>query len=96
MNEFTKALDAVVSAYDKSDENPAHKRIVNIEYVGTLCTTSSGTLELGDRYLDEVLAKLLKDKAAFKPFAGRVRLIVEEFSLSSGIPEEPEKEDEDK
>lgn len=92
MNEFTKALDAVVAAYDKS----AYKRIVDIEYIGTLCTTASGTLELGDRFMDEILTKLLKGKDAFKPFAGRVCLIVEEISMSSGIPAETEKEDEAK
>nr|DAW46048.1 MAG TPA: hypothetical protein [Ackermannviridae sp.] len=92
MNEFTKALDAVVAAYDK----PAYKRIVDIEYIGTLCTTASGTLELGDRFMDEILTKLLKGKDAFKPFAGRVRLIVDEISMSSGIPAETEKEDEAK
>ena len=92
MNEFTKALDAVVAAYDK----PEYKRIVDIEYIGTLCTTASGTLELGDRFMDEILTKLLKGKDAFKPFAGRVRLIVDEISMSSGIPAETEKEDEAK
>jgi hypothetical protein len=96
MNEFTKALDAVVAAYDKSNDKPAYKRLVDIEYIGTLYTTQNGTLELGDRYLDEILTKLIKDKDPFKPFAGRVRLIVEEISMSSGIPKEPEKEDEDK
>lgn len=94
MNEFTKALDAVVTAY--ASEKPAYKRIVDIEYIGTLCTTASGTLELGDRFMDEILTKLLKGKDAFKPFAGRVRLIVDEISMSSGIPAETEKEDEAK
>ena len=94
MNEFTKALDAIVAAY--GSETPAYKRIVDIEYIGTLCTTASGTLELGDRYLDEILTKLLKGKDAFKPFAGRVRLIVDEISMSSGIPSETEKEDDAK
>lgn len=93
MNEFTKALDAVVAA---CGEKPAYKRIVDIEYIGTLCTTASGTLELGDRFMDEILTKLLKGKDAFKPFAGRVRLIVDEISMSSGIPAETEKEDEAK
>lgn len=92
MNEFTKALDEAVATYDK----PTYKRIVNIEYIGTLCTTASGTLELGDRFMDEILTKLLKGKDAFKPFAGRVRLIVDEISMSSGIPSETEKEDEAK
>lgn len=96
MNVFTKALDAVVAAYDKINENRACKRLVDIEYIGTLYTTPTGTLELGDRYLDEILTKLIKDKDPFKPFAGRVRLIVDEISMSSGIPEEPEKEDETK
>ena len=72
------------------------KALVNLEYIGTLCTTGHGTLGIGNRYLDEILTKLLADKDPFKPFAGRVRLIVEEFSMSRGIPEEPEKEDEDK
>mgnify|MGYP004656202561 CR=1 FL=1 len=93
MNEFTKALDAVVTA---CGEKPAYKRIVDIEYIGTLCTTASGTLELGDRFMDEILTKMLKGKDAFKPFAGRVRLIVDEISMSSGIPAETEKEDEAK
>jgi hypothetical protein len=96
MNDFTKALDAVVAAYDKSSENPAYKRLVDIEYIGTLCTTSGGTLGLGDRYLDEILTKLLEGKDPFTPFAGRVLLIVEEISMSKGIPEDPEKEGEDK
>lgn len=96
MNDFTKALDAVVAAYDKSNENRTYKSLVDIEYIGTLYTTPTGTLELGDRYLDEILTKLIKGKDPFKPFAGRVRLIVEEISMSSGIPEEPEKEDEAK
>lgn len=96
MNDFTKALDAVVAAYDKSNENRAYKRLVDIEYIGTLYTTPTGTLELGDRYLDEILTKLIKGKDPFKPFAGRVRLIVDEISMSSGIPEESEKEDEEK
>lgn len=94
MNEFTKALDAIVAAY--GSETPAYKRIVDIEYIGTLCTTASGTLELGDRFMDEILTKLLKGKDAFKPFAGRVRLIVDEISMSSGIPAETEKEDDAK
>ncbi len=94
MNELTKALDAIVAAY--GSETPAYKRIVDIEYIGTLCTTASGTLELGDRFMDEILTKLLKGKDAFKPFAGRVRLIVDEISMSSGIPAETEKEDEAK
>lgn len=94
MNEFTKALDAIVTAC--GSDKPAYKRIVDIEYIGTLCTTASGTLELGDRFMDEILTKLLKGKDAFKPFAGRVRLIVDEISMSSGIPAETEKEDEAK
>lgn len=96
MNGFTEALDAVMAAYDKSSKNPAYNRIVDIEYIGTLYTTPTGTLELGNRYLDEILTKLIKGKDPFKPFAGRVRLIVEEISMSSGIPEDPEKEDEEK
>lgn len=75
---------------------PAHKRLADIEYIGVMYCTSCGDLNLGDRYMTNILKQLLADKAPFDSFAGRVRLIVEEVSMSRGIPEAPEKEDEEK
>ncbi len=68
----------------------------DIEYIGVMYCTSCGDLNLGDRYLTNILKQLLADKAPFDSFAGRVRLIVEEISMSSDIPMETEKEDEAK
>lgn len=93
MNEFKKSLDEVVDAFDKSGDQPAHKRIADIEYIGALSCTSCGDLELGDRYLTDILKQLLADKSPYKPFAGRVRFILEEISMSSGIPEKAEDEE---
>lgn len=96
MNEFKKSLDAVMAAFDNSGDQPVHKPIADIEYIGVMYCTSCGDLNLGDRYLTNILKQLLADKAPFDSFAGRVRLIVEEISMSSGIPMETEKEDEAK
>lgn len=93
MNELKKSLDAVVAAFDDSGDQPVHKSIADIEYIGVMSCTSCGDLNLGDRYLTDILKQLLANKAPFDSFAGRVRLIVEEISMSSGIPEFPEKED---
>lgn len=93
MNEFKKSLDAVVAAFDDSGDQPVYKPIADIEYIGVMSRTSGGDLNLGDRYLTNILKQLLANKASFDSFAGRVRLIVEEISMSSGIPEFPEKED---
>lgn len=96
MDEFKKSIYEVVDAFDKSGNQPEHKRLADIEYIGKLYYTSCGDLNLGDRYLTNILKQLLADKAPFDTFAGRVRLIVEEISMSLGIPEDPEKEDEAK
>lgn len=96
MNEFKKSLDAVMAAFDNSGDQPAHKPIADIEYIGVMYCTSCGDLNLGDRYLTNILKQLLADKAPFDSFAGHVRLIVEEISMSSGIPMETEKEAEAK
>lgn len=92
MNELKESLDAVVAAFDNSGDQPAHKPIADIEYIGVMYCTSCGDLNLGDRYLTDILKQLLADKAPFDSFAGRVRLIVEEYAQSSGIPAQPEKE----
>lgn len=93
MNELKKSLDAVMAAFDDSGDQPVNKPIADIEYIGVMSCTSGGDLNLGDRYLTNILKQLLANKAPFDSFAGRVRLIVEEISMSSGIPEFPEKED---
>ena len=81
-----------LAAAAKGSAIEQRKPLVNIEYIGTLSRSCSGNLELGDRYLNSILAQLLADKDPFKSFAGRVRLIVEEYAQSSGIPAQPEKE----
>nr|DAF94893.1 MAG TPA: hypothetical protein [Ackermannviridae sp. ctkHJ36]DAK07472.1 MAG TPA: hypothetical protein [Ackermannviridae sp.] len=81
MNEFTK----------NSGDQPVHTPIADIEYIGVMYYTPCGDLNLGDRYLTNILKQLLEDKAPFDSFAGRVRLRVDEISMSSGIPEFPEK-----
>lgn len=96
MDEFKKSIYEVVDGFDKNGNQPEHKRLADIEYIGKLYYTSCGDLNLGDRYLTNILKQLLADKATFDAFAGRVRLIVEEISMSHGIPEDPEKEDEAK
>ena len=99
MDEFKKSFDAAVDAlYERGDQpaKPAHKRLADVQYIGVMYCTSCGDLNLGDRYMTNILKQLLADKAPFDSFAGRVRLIVEEVSMSRGIPEAPEKEDDEK
>jgi len=81
-----------LAAAAKGSADERREPLVDIDYIGVL-SYACGNLELGDRYLNGILTQLLAGKGPFQSFAGRVRLIIEEYSQSRGIPALPEKEE---
>ena len=72
------------------ENNNVFKPLVDIDCTGVIwCGYSS--MYIDGLYLNEVLGKKLPN---CKNFAGRVRLIVEDYTQSAGIPELEEKKEE--
>lgn len=72
------------------NNNNVFKPLVDIDCTGVIwCGYSS--MYIDGLYLNEVLGKKLPN---CKNFAGRVRLIVEDYTQSTGIPEPEEKKEE--
>lgn len=72
------------------NNNNVFKPLVDIDCTGVIwCGYSS--MYIDGLYLNEVLGKKLPN---CKNFAGRVRLIVEDYTQSAGIPELEEKKEE--
>lgn len=74
------------------NNNNIFKPLVDIDYTGIIRPTCF-SLRLGERYLSEILEQLIPVGTSF---AGRVRLIVEDYTQSTGIPEPEEKKEETK
>lgn len=72
------------------NNNNVFNPLVDIDYTGIIRPTGF-SLRLGERYLSEILGQLIP---AGPSFAGRVRLIVEDYTQSTGIPEPEEKKEE--
>ena len=72
------------------NNNNIFKPLVDIDYTGIIRPTCF-SLGLGERYLSEILEQLIPGGTSF---AGRVRLIVEDYTQSTGIPEPEEKKEE--
>ena len=72
------------------NNNNIFKPLVDIDYTGIIRPTCF-SLCLGERYLSEILEQLIPGGTSF---AGRVRLIVEDYTQSAGSPEPEEKKEE--
>lgn len=74
------------------NNNNVFKPLVDIDCTGVIWFGYS-SMYIDGLYLNEVLGKKLPN---CKNFAGRVRLIVEDYTQSAGIPELEEKKEETK
>lgn len=74
------------------NNNNVFKPLVDIDCTGVIWFGYS-SMYIDGLYLNEVLGKKLPN---CKNFAGRVRLIVEDYTQSAGIPELEEKKEEAK
>lgn len=72
------------------NNNNIFKPLVDIDCTGVIWFGYS-SMYIDGLYLNEVLGKKLPN---CKNFAGRVRLIVEDYTQSAGIPELEEKKEE--
>ena len=73
------------------ENNNIFKPLVDIDYTGIIRPTCF-SLCLGERYLSDILEQLIPGGTS--SFAGRVRLIVEDYTQSTESPEPEEKKEE--